>query len=271
MKIFTITCLLVTCQLFSCHKTGLLTDKADAQISFYNASEYVQNQLKQSNGGAKIDILIDTPDTTTHADGSSLYLAAFRNNNSNLYQFPNLSSPWISYMRIPSGLHTVVLTDTSSNHRPLAYTRVSGIPGEPRTIYYADSLGQFRTWILTDTVNIPDKYIGIRVMDLSPDAGKVFFTINGLPAAGFPDSLQYGQVTPFVRLPNPVADTLQLRFYNVSDSADIVALVFLSASPGHAYNLILRGYQNGQSFADQGTGQSLSFLPDLNAVTTQCK
>lgn len=258
--------------LSSCHKTGLLTDMPNSPISFYNASEYLQNQLKISNGGASCNILIDTPDTTSRPDGSpTTSIPYFANDNYHLYQCPNLSSPWISYIRIPSGLHSVVLSDTSKAQHPLAFNRITTVPGEPMTIYYADSLGRFRTWTLIDTVTVSDDNIGIRVMDFSPDAGSVFFTINNQPPAGFPDSLHYGQVSSFVRWPTPVADTLQLRFYNAGDSTDIVAIAFLDASPGHAYNLLLHGYQYAHNYPDPVTGQSLPFNPDMQAVITQNK
>lgn len=65
-------------------------------------------------------------------------------------------------MRVTSGLHSVVLTDTSIGRRPLAYNRVSAVVGRPMTNYYADSLGRFNTWTTVDTVRPSNHNIGIR-------------------------------------------------------------------------------------------------------------
>ncbi|MHA4806904.1 hypothetical protein ACX0G9_02290 [Flavitalea flava] len=270
----------------ACHKTGNITDIPDSPISFYNASEYLRSHLEDPTGtgyyAAFGYILIDTPDTVTRPDGSALSIAAFNNYSQNTYQFPNLGfyyegyssnqkQTWISYMRILSGLHTVVLTDTGGL-RPLAYNRIATTQGSPMTIYYADSLGVFRSWPLLDAPVVADNTIGIRVLDLSPDAGNLFFTIGGKLATGFPDSLQYGRISDFVPWPNPVSDTLTIRFYQTSDSNTVVTSTSIfNASPGHAYNLLLRGYMNYQSYTDPFTGKLLNVNADLKAVVTQNK
>lgn len=278
-----LTCLILGgSYLSSCRKTGNLTDNSDAQISYYNASEYLQSELASNRGYCYI--LMDTPDTTSRSDGSALSIPYF-NGEMYLNQFPNsyfysrYNQPWISYMRISTGLHTIVLTDTGGTHA-LVYNRVNAVHNVPLSVYYADSLGHFRSWVVRDSTTIPDSSIAIRVLDLSPDAGNVFFTINGQyvggvineqSAGGFPDSLQFGKISGFIPWHNPVADTLVVRFYQTTDSTDVLTSGYLSATPGHSYNILLRGYLNPPTFSDPFSGKQLQYKVDLRTTITQNK
>jgi hypothetical protein len=267
--------MLAVAALQACHKTGNVTDTDDSRISFYNASEYLQNQIQ--NGYGKSYLLIDTPDTTLRPDGTAQQLPGFVRDLWG-YQFPNFFyytrsvQPWISYMRIAAGTHTVLLTDTGAHH-PVAFNRIKTTPDIPLSVYYADSAFQFRSWILPDTAAVPGNAIGIRVLDLSPDAGPVFFTINGqyVNSAGFPDTLKYGRVSSFIPWANPVQDTLVIRFYQTADSSNALTTSLLYSTPGHAYNLLLRGYLTGGTWQDPFTGRSQSVQADLQTVITQNK
>ena len=67
-----------------------------------------------------------------------------------------------------------------------------------------------------------------------------------------------------------MSDTLTIRFYQTSDSNTVVTSTSIfNASPGHAYNLLLRGYRNYQSYTDPFTGKLLNVNADLKAVVTQ--
>ncbi|MBN9379755.1 MAG: DUF4397 domain-containing protein [Chitinophagaceae bacterium] len=254
----------------ACQKKVMVTSTPDSQISFYNVSEYIQIQTLNTSGQSFL--FIDAKDTT-HS-GVTVPVSNTPSFGSGEYQFPNYfyytrqTLPWISYMRVHPGEHSITLTDTGGHH-PLITSAVTTVPGSPVSVYYADSLGHFRSWVLTDTVTESAGAVRLRVIDLSPDVGNVFFTIGGQPAAGFPDHQQYGQISPFVAWPNPVADTLQIRFYNTRDSVDVVASGSLSVTPGHAYNVVLTGYTNSQAFPDPVTGRYLNFNPDLKVLLTQ--
>jgi len=256
--------------LAACRKNANEWSQPDSQIGFFNASEYLQNQMLNTHGRSYI--LIDTKDTT-HS-GSTASVTPFFGNGENLFQFPNFfyyslqPLPWISYMRMHPGTHTITLTDTGGVH-PLITTGVTTAPGNPVTVYFADSLGYFRSWALTDAVKEMPGMVMLRALHLSPDAGNVFFTIGGQAVTGFPASMQYGQITSFVARPNPVADTLQIRFYKAGDSVNVLTSASLSVLPGHAYNLVLRGYLNNRSFKDPITGKYLNFYPDLKVMLTQ--
>src|SRR5258708_40059430 len=137
----------------------------------------------------------------------------------------------------------------------------------PVTVFFADSLGSFRYWVTQDTLtNLPGQ-IRLRVLQLSPDAGQVFFTVNKRIATAFPDSLQYGSVTPFINLDNPVSDTLTIRFYHVGDTTNILTRAFLYADPGRVYTMVLKGYVNSQAYPDPKTpGNTVNINPDLSVV-----
>jgi hypothetical protein len=255
----------------ACQKHVNVVSDPAAQLSFFNASEYVLGQTLNTSGFSFL--LIDAKDTT-HSGVGGPSIASTPSFSGGQYQFPNFfyytrqPVSWISYMRVHPGLHTVTLTDTGGHHS-LMTTAVKTAQGNPVSVYYSDSLGVFRSWTLIDTVSEISTAVKLRVFDLSPDAGNVFFTIGGRAATGFPDSLRYGQITGFVPWDNPVADTLQFRFFNTGDSVDIIASGSLSVMPGHAYNVLLTGYMSSQFFLDTLTGSYLNFNPDLKLLFTQ--
>lgn len=256
----------------SCTKKVNAIANPDSEMGFFNASEYVQAQILNTNRA--VDLLIDAPDTTYPESYVPNTSNPNFSNGTGFYQYPAPnpntigSTSWVNYMRIVPGTHTVTLTDTSGAHHVLITNRVE-TSDLPVTLYYSDSLGHFRGYICRDNVTESANAIQLRVFDLSPDAGKVFFTIGGQPATGFPDTLRYGAITPFTAWTNPVADTLQIRFYSTSDSVDILASAPLTASPGHAYNVVFTGYMNQQFFPDPVSGQFLYFNNDLKLILTQ--
>lgn len=257
----------------SCSKSANLPDALaipDSQVSFYNASEYLRTVLQGNNGRSQI--LIDSVNMTYRGDSMS-YRPGF-SSLGYMYQFPNelynsnQAQPWIKYIRLYPGTHTISLTDTSGNYSLVA-TWAKLRTDAPTSVYFADSVGYFKSWIMADTVTRNDSAIHLRLLDLSPDAGKVFFTINGKKAAGIPDSLQYGKTTGFLPLPLPAPGRLLIKCYALGDSTTILASSFLNAAPGHAYNILLKGYKGNRWMRDPSNGKFVTFTPGLNISITQ--
>lgn len=245
----------------------------DSQIAFYNASDYLKNQL--SGGNSFSYLLVDYAATTSLNFDSIPNFNSAGANPGSLYQYPSdqynsrLPQPWIEYLRLYQGAHTITLTDTGGRYL-LHTANVTTVHGVPSTLYFTDSMGVFRNWLLPDTMTPQPATAGIRVMDLSPDAGAVFFTIGPKGATGFPDSLTYGQITSFVPWPDTTATTLNIRFFQVGgDSVTILANAPLTLSPGHGYNVLLCGYFNYESFPDPVSGNFISVAPDLTIQLTQ--
>lgn len=255
----------------SCKKSEDPLRNTDASLSLYNASEYLQSAV---NNGRRIQILIDSPGTSYSFHGDSAYYHPSFGSSPFQYQFPNefynstLSHPWIKYMRMYPGAHSISLMDNDSR-RSLTITSAGLRTDVPTSVYFADSLGNFRSWVTIDTLTRIDSAIRLRVLDLSPDAGSVFFTIDGHPATGFPDSLQYGRITNFLPWHNAASGKLLIQFFNTTDSTTILAGSFLDAAPGHTYNILLRGYKKGQICNDPVSGRPLRFSPDLVVTITQ--
>jgi hypothetical protein len=249
------------------------TSIPDAQIAFFNASEYVQSQLASAPYEAA-DILMDQPDTTFEGHVANTLQNPLFSNGAGLYQFPSTNTngasvqSWQEYLRTTPGLHTITLTDTGAHH-PLVTNQVQTAPGLPVTLYYSDSICHFRTFVCRDAVNETPDAAQLRVFDLSPDAGNVFFKIDSLPATGFADTLQYGTITHFTPWKIPAATTLQIYFYAVGNTTNVLATAPLSVLPGHAYNIIFTGYASFESGPDPFTGRWINFFSDLRIILTQ--
>ncbi len=252
----------------SCKKEGDAFSSPDASISFYNASEYLRAVLQNS---ARSHILIDSPGMVYQ--GTTYYSPGF-SDNYYLLQFPNTyfnssqSQPWVQYMRLQPGTHTIELTDTSGKN-PLHATWAKLQTALPTSVYFTDSVGFFRSLILRDTLMRNDSAFQLRLITLSPDAGKVYFTINGQKATGFPDSAKYRQATNFLQWPGSTPKRLILKFYNTGDTSNVIAKSFVDAAPGHAYNLILKGYKGGRWMRDPYTGKFIIFNAGLSVAVTQ--
>jgi hypothetical protein len=228
----------------------------DAQISFFCASTL----LMQSGGYVLIDYTDTTfpppsPSQLALNDSVPSFSAISR------YMYPTtvynrtLPVPWVFYMHLKPGKHSFTLLDGGTQFRAVDESLLSA--NIPASIFYTDSMGYFRSVVLEDQYTIQNSQVSLRLVDLSPDAGKVFFTISGQQASamGFAPTYSYGKNSGFVNLPNPVSDTLQINFYQAGDSVDVVASNFLPVNPGHAYTFTLQGYFNpNPTYTDPLTG-----------------
>ncbi|RBL92764.1 DUF4397 domain-containing protein [Chitinophaga flava] len=240
----------------------------DAQIGFYNASEYIRLQLK--NTPKANYLFVDTKDTVPSGAVPRFTNSDYINQFPNKFYYVNHPQPWLSYIRVAPGAHQLILRDTSMR-RTLVIDTVLSQHGEPMTVYFADDKGKFRTWKLSDQVNTKSDSIYLRILNLSPDAGKVFLTINGKVPTGLPASLDYGDVTRFTGRAVSGPDTLRVRFYQQSAPDAAIISATLLTTPGSAYNIVLKGNLMAQSFKDPLTGLVLNYDASLKLALTQVK
>lgn len=251
----------------ACRKTDDIIPPEDAQVGFYNVSEYVYQQIKNSYRYNYVFIDNDTlPSRQTPAFTTMDYQ----------FQYPNRpfyatqSQPWITYLRVTPGYHRLALTDTSARFTLITDT-LNTQPGHPVTVYFADNLGKFRTWKINDDVNTSSDSVYLRLLHFSPDAGDIYYTINGERPKTSPTSFVYGTIPGFTARPCKGLDTLRLRFYRTAEPNDAFFSARLMTTPGGAYNLVVKGYQNNQSFKDPASKQSVNISAGLNVMLTQIK
>jgi len=244
------------------------------RVSWFNLSEDVLAQLKVTYN--TIYVLIDSSDTAIGKKGPA-YLSPipyFNASSSFLTQYPtdqfnnSLGQPWARYVPLAAGAHTLILID--SGQHPIDTTKLTVSPTDSLSIFYSDSLGVYKTFVFRDTLIPQPTNTGLRVIDLSPDAGKVVFTIDRMQPSGFPDTLQYGTVSSFVsRGASPAGDTLKVRFYDPTDMTTELARSTVYTRPGHGYTIVLTGYARSESYMNSYRGKQVFMSADLRVTVYQ--
>ncbi|MBN9379750.1 MAG: DUF4397 domain-containing protein [Chitinophagaceae bacterium] len=256
--IYTLSCCLLLLTGGCKRENGPLTTP-NAQVGFYNASYCLSLMISDAHGSHKAPLLLDNddPDYTPPPQGAaSQTLPSFDSRATSSLQFPNsgtnagILQPWILYMRVSSGQHRLLLLDTNLVHRRILDTTVfNAVTDVPRTIYFSDSMGVFRSVITRDEQKLLQDSIRIRLVDLSPDAGMVTLVVN--KTGHFFYSAAYGSVSTYVNYPLKDAARLTMQVRSSVDSTKVLARTILNASPGRSYTLLLQGYNNGGgSFTD---------------------
>lgn len=268
--VFAIACL----SLGGCKKiVNPVAGNPDSQLAFITVSEYLNAEITPTDGGVAY-ILLDTSVAAYTQDGINTSLPNFTD-GFDLYPEGSTNSteavPWIQGMHVYAGQHTMTLTDTGGHYPLIRNEAFTTNDTYPTTVIFSDSMGVFGSWITTDTPVSVTGQIRVRLIDLSPDAGSIFFTSGSqAPPPGSPAVMNYGMETSFINFPSPSADTtLSFLFYNAGDSVDVVAAAFLAASPGHSYTIIVQGYENAESYQDHISGRPFNFSPDLRTMMLQ--
>jgi hypothetical protein len=253
----------------SCKKSTAPLTEPNAQVSFYHASYILSLMISDAKGSHQAPLILDNNDSdyVPPAQGAATQaLPAFDSRSSNNigFQFPNngtnagILQPWILYMQINPGAHSLLLVDTNLVHRrKLVTTSFTATTDVPQTIWFADSLGVFKTVISMDEQVLIQDSIRIRLAHFSPDAGRVFLTVN--KQQSFFDSTDYGMVSAYRNYPLTDAARLSIQLRSSADTTQVLARTILNAAPGRSYTLLLKGYNTGgQAFKD----------PDGNTILT---
>lgn len=261
-------------------KPNQLSGTPLGEITYLNLSEDLRAQVSQAIRYSQYSyVLLDDEDTNYVLPGTGVGFPYFYQFNPLQYPVADelnttLDQPWIKYDLLAQGDHRLILTDTG--HRSLVRLPVTVPRDTAVTVWFMDSLGNYQGITTNDVFNRQDGKAGIRVVDASADAGPVFFTINkdpaagdpahDLPATGFPDTLKYGNISPFVQRSVTVQDTLKLRFYSVADSSTVLIRSNLIIQPGHAYTIVFTGYYKPEYYTNPRTGTPVSSSADLKIL-----
>ncbi|MHA4810850.1 hypothetical protein ACX0G9_22270 [Flavitalea flava] len=273
-KIFFPAAILLILLLPSCKKNvhpEMQAGLIPGRITFLNLSEDLQLEVSQSIRYSQFSyVLIDNPDTnyvkTVEGFDEMPYFSQERPMQYPIADIYNIKQdqPWIKYQWLTTGDHQLILTDTGRH--PVVRLPVNISADNPLTVWYMDSLGQYRGAITRDHFQSKTGQVDLRVVDASPDAGPVFFTINQEPAKDFPDTLKYGTISSFIQRSVTVADTLRLRFYSVADSSTVLTRTTLVVQPEHAYTIVLTGYYQSNYYINPYSGKPVWPSPDLRIL-----
>jgi hypothetical protein len=261
--------------LTSCNKKVSPNEAALApspgKIAYVNVSEDLLQQLTYAQPARYWShVLVDNGDTSYGVNGRPLNSTFAFFNAEYPTQYPtdrfNITQdqPWLRYSSIDAGKHQFILTDTG--HHAVIKSTFEVTANEPITLFFADSLGSYHAFPVKDAIQPAAGKTGLRFIDLSPDAGKVFFTINNETATGFPDTFQFGKISSFVTYNRSARDTMRLRFYQAGDSSTVLARSTLYTEPGHGYTILLTGYLQYASYSNPVTGQYMGISPNLRVM-----
>jgi len=240
-----------------------------ARISFYNASYALTGECNGRNPYGNF-ILVDSHDTgyTTLLDFSEAKYPYFHNTNSFGPAFPLSynADQWLNYMRLSTGDHYLLLLDTSRVILDSTYVKLG--PESTTTIFYGDYFGVYKTLTLSDPFVPIDGKIGLRIVNLSPTNGSVFVTLNKTIPQELPAQTQYGDHTGFISINIPGSDTLKVKVYAPGDTTTVLARTSVITMPGHAYTLLISGYNNNSpaSYVDPRTQKTVGITPNFSVT-----
>jgi hypothetical protein len=233
-----------------------------ARVSFYNASEEITQQWGTDFYGCILFL-----DSVTRNKEDIFFRESPRFNSTNYrFQYPNdpinagLQQPWVNYLRIEPGPHTVNLVDTALH---TLYESQFDAPAEQAsTVLFTDSLGKFQRIILRNEEKILPNSARIRLLQMSPDCGPIITSLDGQVSNSL--SVQrFAEVSPYAEVPLPAgSDTLKIQVYANGDTSLVAAGALFQARQGHSYTMILSGYVNFQSYLN-AAGEERNIYPDL--------
>jgi hypothetical protein len=191
----------------------------------------------------------------------------------NFLQYPNThgnatqSAPWTIYMHTFPGEHRLLLLDTG--RIPLLRTTAALTATSSGTVYFADSLGLFRSLVTADEQKSIDTVVRIRLIHLSPDAGNVFITINDKPTRML-GGWQYMQASGYENFSHYRQDTFRVKLYQVGDTVHALSRAYLQVLPGRSYSLIVQGYlTGGKTYPAPGSNIPVTTTPNLQLLTNK--
>lgn len=153
--------------------------------------------------------------------------------------FTGIPSP-VSYMAVDPGQKRirfalpdgVKITDNSFELSDHTY----------QTVYLSDSLSYFNVLMTRDTLVRLEGKARVRLVNLSPDAGKVQVYLDTMAVKGL-KSNGYKHVSPFVQVNTDVYIAVRVRSLG-EETASTLIRKSIPIESGRSYTLILRGYMN---------------------------
>ncbi|RPD39963.1 DUF4397 domain-containing protein [Chitinophaga barathri] len=251
----------------ACEKTPEILQPEDSRLSFYNTSQHLENAMRTVYGSAPLSL----DGSSVREDEADIRFDYITLGEWGQVMFPvatvngtfDRSFPWMSFLSVSPGRHSVGFHSPDSLHSLLTETEIETRTGARSCLFLADSLGVYQTLFLVDESRAAAREARIRVTHLSPDAGPVELWVNG-QQLDMPGALQYRNTTAFISwdIPENQADTL-LRLQVRSTGTDILGRANLSIKPGETGHIIIYGYYNGASYEDPATGETVTISPDF--------
>ncbi|WP_173003052.1 DUF4397 domain-containing protein [Chitinophaga sp. SYP-B3965] len=239
--------------LWACNKDPEFTTVENGGLAFYNASQLLRVELEQKNPlnvQQPALILLNTtdknhkPDSAAGADGKTLPFFAMSTGGQQMfpmYGFSQVTPPWLTYMRVRSGIQQISFLKTDST---LAVkTDVVLDAGENTTVFLMDSLGEYATMVLHDDSKPAANQVQLRMVHTSPDAGELMVKVNGQWLGK--DTLGFRDATGFLSftMPDSVTSTIyRVQVSSKSDTSGFIAKGALIGAKGHSYTMVMNGY-----------------------------
>lgn len=149
------------------------------------------------------------------------------------------------YSPIDTGLFRIAFTDPAEEPQEAEKITESLFHFEDKkhyTLYLTDSMGYSVILHTDDEVERHPSRARIRLINLSPDAGKVFLTIDNIPVEPIRD-VTYRQVTGFTDLePNEKPGIRIMTVDQATGLEKILTRKSFALEAGKCYTMILRGY-----------------------------
>lgn len=274
-KIFLTTgCLiLITLVWVSCKKDPTpAVSKTTAGITFYNASYELNAYLTDDRH--VIPLFWDKIDATLDFSSSN-FMSAPPQFNRSIYnlQFPRPSNIdyaqlWQQYWKNVPGEHTVIVADTAK--KKLFDIHLTTSATILKSLFITDSLGMFRSVLLNDDAPVAAGTVNMRYLNLSPDAGDTFLTIDNKKVTNLSDPVAFSKYHNYAPVVVTRPDTLIVRVYAAADTTNVLSQLFVTVYPGQAYTLFLTGYNHKQSYTDpNGDMRGVSPAPLLNVINSK--
>jgi hypothetical protein len=236
----------------ACKKEKLDQGEQLVSVNFQNTSMELISMLQGTPASQRVTILLDTPVVYTpdeNLQDKGVQLPYFNSgysdaNSYNLFFYPNVryntTEPWMTYMRIPAGMHTTGVADTAN--RQLTYGKINLQSEKHYSIFVTDSAGIFDMIPAEDDRQMVQGKIRIRLAHMSPSSDTVCLSAGKDSVLAFQQGVRFKEVTPFQDFPLDSNQLFTLRVYQKSDPSVILSRTFINAMPGRSYTLIFRGY-----------------------------
>jgi len=160
-----------------------------------------------------------------------------------------------AYYNYNKGSHELFFTDSSNTVVLDTTLRVN--PRSFNCVYLADVPVSTQNTVATykmisvqeDRADVPTGKIGVRFINLSPDAGALtcnLITADGNLSNMLPDQLAYGQISPYLYLDNANVTTGLIKLSMNNTEKGIGILTGVPFSAGRKYVVVVTGFANDQ-------------------------
>jgi hypothetical protein len=149
------------------------------------------------------------------------------------------------YSFIDTGLYRIAFTDTTTPPGNAAKISETLLPFENQkhyTVYLLDSLGFFDIMYTPDDVARDPAKAKIRLLHLSPDAGKVYLRID-TTAIDAIRNVDFRKVTDYTAVTPDIKPGIRIMYKDATGEERTLVRKSFPLEAGKCYTMILRGYK----------------------------